>query len=317
MKRLGLLALLGAFLTIIGREQAYFEAPLFQQEKVLLQVPYSDSKDSKDSKEIIVRNGELVIKPKSKGTIILLHGFKGDKDSMRALRILFPHYNTFIFDFRAHGDNTQGQCCSFGAYERLDVKAAVEYVKSHPLLKDKPVFAYGISMGAVSALEAQAYYGDLFDAIIADSPFDSVESVIERGLKKVNLVVAGYDLVAPLRDFFKKHSFDQRIDQALRFVLSTFAGMNASTTRTCLKPVSPYQSITKVTVPTLLIGCAKDEQVPLDAVRAIHEKSPGSTQLWIAPGRRHIDAFFANPEEYQNRVNLFFDQVVANNSLAA
>lgn len=296
------MVLLGAFLTSIHG---------LQQERAFLQVPRSEG-----SKEMIVRNAELLIKPKAPATIILFHGFKGDKDSIRGLRILFPRYNTLIFDFRAHGDNTQGQCCSFGAHERLDVKAAVEYVKSHPLLKDKPVFAYGISMGAVSVLEAQAYYGNLFDAIIADSPFDSVESVIERGLKKINFVVAGYDLVAPLRAFFKRHSFDERIDQALRFVLSNFAGMNASTTRTCLKPVSPYQSIKKVTVPTLLIGCAKDEQVPLDAVKAIHEQSPGSTQLWIAPGRGHLDAFFSNPEEYATKANAFFDEVVAKNSVA-
>jgi pimeloyl-ACP methyl ester carboxylesterase len=276
----------------------------YELQKVLLQVP-----KHAESNEMLTRDAELLTRENAKGTVILYHGFKGHKDSIRVMRTLFPDYNTLIFDFRAHGNKTEGQCCSFGLHERLDVKASVDFVKNHPQLKDLPVIAYAISMGAVSALEAQAQYGDLFDGMILDSPFDSVEAVVSRGLDNITFKLAGYDLATPLRSFFKKYSFDNRVDKALRFALNQFAGYNASTTPTCLKPVSPHQSIEKVTIPTLLISCAHDTQVPLSAVQQIHNNSSGSTQLWVADGRGHVDAFFYNPEQYLDRVNTFLKGV--------
>lgn len=278
----------------------------YELQKILLQVP-----KHVDSNEMLVREAELLLRDEAQGTIILYHGFKGNKDSIRVMRTLFPNYNTLIFDFRAHGNHTDGQCCSFGAHERLDVKATVDFIKHHAQIKDKPIIAYGISMGAVSAIEAQAEYGNLFDAMIVDSPFDSVEAVISRGLDHMTFKVVGYDLAAPLRTFFRKYSFDNRVDRALRFALNKFAGMNSVTTPTCLLPVSPYKSIEKVNVPTLLIGCEQDTKVPLSAVEKIHKRSPGSTQLWVAQGRGHLDAFFYSPEQYIDRVGVFLESLLS------
>ena len=50
------------------------------------------------------------------------------------------------FDFRGHGKNNEGQYCTFGRDEALDVIAAVKFIKSDPELQKLPLFVYGFSM---------------------------------------------------------------------------------------------------------------------------------------------------------------------------
>src|SRR2546425_12573869 len=66
------------------------------------------------TKKMIMRKGILLKKPQAAATVLLCHGFMCNKDNVRCLRTLFSDYHTFTFDFRAHGELIQGQCCSFG-----------------------------------------------------------------------------------------------------------------------------------------------------------------------------------------------------------
>ena len=122
-------------------------------EHVAIHVPKSDYADRD-----IVRYGRLVYYPNAKATILICHGFMCDKFDVRFLRHMFPQgkFNFMTFDFRAHGEHCEGQRCTFGRDEALDVIAAGQFIKNHPYLKDKPVIVYGFSMGAVAAIEAQS-----------------------------------------------------------------------------------------------------------------------------------------------------------------
>jgi pimeloyl-ACP methyl ester carboxylesterase len=255
----------------------------------------------------LVRDAELIVRPKARATVIFSHGFKGNKDTVRALRTLFPHYHTLIFDFRAHGKNTQGQCCSFGAHEKYEVKAAVDYIKHHPRLKHLPLFGYGISMGAASLIEAEAAFGRLFDALILDSPFDDIEQVITRGLRPLSCVIAGVDVFKPLRNFLARNMFSRAVDWVLRAIMRIFGGMDSATTPTCLCPVAPIRSLDRITTPALIMSCDSDRQIPVDVIQNIFRHAPLGSQLWIAHGRHHADAFFSNPEEYVQRINRFLE----------
>ena len=95
------------------------------------------------------------------------------------------------FDFRAHGEHCDGQRCTFGRDEHLDVITAAHFLKNHPHLKNKPVIVYGFSMGAVAAIEAQAKDNSLFSAMILDCPFDSSENIIKRSLESMQFTFFG------------------------------------------------------------------------------------------------------------------------------
>lgn len=279
-------------------------------QKVVLQVP----EHHKEKGAILLRGGELIIRPNAPATIILFHGFKCKRYQIRPLRtFLFSDYNAFLFDFRAHGSHvTDDQCCSFGVDEVSEVKAAVDFVRSHPQLKDKPIIAYGISMGAAAAIEAQSRYNNmLFDAMIVDSPFDSMEDVVCRGLYRFKYYVWGYDILEPLRIVVQRSLYNPVMDKILKTLLR-MVGMDAFTVSTCLKPVSPVDSIKKITVPCLIIGCSSDEMVPASSFEKAYENAASNQkELWIVDGSGHVDTFSYKPEEYIQKVRGFMTRVLS------
>lgn len=281
---------------------------------VVLQVPEDDKGT------ILLRRGELVLRPNAVATVILFHGFKCKRSDMRPLRtFIFPDYNSLIFDFRAHGAHVLGgECCSFGVDEVKDVKASVDFVKNHPLLKDKPIIAYGISMGAAAAIEAQSrYHNTLFDAMIIDSPFDSMENVIIRGLNKFKYTIFGCDILKPSRTLMQKALYSPVMDKILKALLR-LVGLDATPVATCLKPVSPIESIKHVTVPCLIIGCSKDETIPVGAFEKVYENAATTKkELWIVDGDTHVDTFSCRPEEYIQKVRGFLSTILSDIKLKA
>ena len=276
----------------------------FTEHKIVLQIQEPDG-------TVLTRNGELIIRPQAKATVLLAHGFKHDKRHSKALRVLFPHYNTIIFDFRAHGDKAHGQTCSFGAQEVREVKAAADFVTSHPSLKNLPLFGYGVSMGAVALIEAQSQF-NLFEGIILDSPFESMEYVVKRGLTKITYSLFGWDVLKPIRYLLERVMFSPYADWVLRFLLRNAAGMDTHTTATSLRPVEPIKSIKSITIPTLVIGCNQDHVTPPEIVARVYKEAlhRSLSELWLVDGKGHVDAFFSHPEQYIKKVNEFITNVL-------
>ena len=133
-------------------------------------------------KETLQRRGILVRRNHALGTVVICHGYLGCKKDSLALKHLFPLYNVLVFDFRAHGDDRQGQVSTIGRDEAFDVMAAVQIVKNDPVMSKKPIIGFGFSMGAVSAIQAQSIDDTLFDAMILDCPYDSTDDAMSRGL---------------------------------------------------------------------------------------------------------------------------------------
>jgi pimeloyl-ACP methyl ester carboxylesterase len=216
------------------------------------------------------------------------------------------------FDFRAHGQDCQGQYCTFGRDECLDVIAAAKFLRNHPELQDVPLFAYGFSMGAVSAIEAQSLTQDLFDAMILDCPFESSEKVIQSGLKELKCSAFGCEFDLPGRDFLQKYAFHPYVQALVKAVLKTVAQMDATCVNTNFCPLYPAESAKNITVPAFFIHCKHDQKVPVEQVMNVYENAAGYKRLWLTNGRRHYDSFFYNPEKYIEQVRLFCDQVLNN-----
>ena len=282
-------------------------------EEIMLQVPVDD-----DSGQVLVREGELIIRKNAPATVVFCHGFTCEKEDTRIFHAIFDTYNILFFDFRAHGKRKEGQCCSFGKFEKYEIKAAVDFIKKDPRLKHLPIVGYGFSMGAVSLIEAQAEWPYLFSGLVLDSPFDGSEAVLRRGLEKVRFELFGYDVLAPLRAFLKRYPLHPTTQALMKFFLKTMARMDATSTPTCLCAVNPAASAQKIIVPTMIIGCENDEKIPADAFTQVYEQlSATNKKLHITSGRCHFDSFFSDPGTYTSMVRAFLDQVLlANRTLS-
>jgi uncharacterized protein len=265
-----------------------------------------------NSPKKIIRNGMLVRNNDAQATILICHGFMCDKYDVGMLRRIFKKkkFNVMTFDFRAHGQESDGQYCTFGRDEALDVIAAAQFLRTHPNLKNKPLFAYGFSMGAVSAIEAQALKSTLFDAMILDCPFDSSERVIKTGLEGLKCSIFGYEFDIPGKDLLQRYAFHPYVQVLVKTVLKTVSQMDATGINTNFCPLYPAESVKRITIPLFFIHCKNDQKVAVDQVKRVYEGAAGYKRLWLTNGRRHYDSFFYNPEKYTEQVRQFYDQVM-------
>jgi alpha-beta hydrolase superfamily lysophospholipase len=120
-----------------------------------------------------------------KGTVILFHGYNGNKGSLfpEADRFRSLGYNTFLLDFRAHG-NSEGHTCSVGYKEAEDVKLAWDYVKQRTT---QPIVLWGVSMGAAAILKAVPEYGLTPRQLILQCPFASLTDAVKSRMRSVHL----------------------------------------------------------------------------------------------------------------------------------
>ncbi len=265
-----------------------------------------------DSSERIARKGFLIRYPHAIGTVVICHGFMCDKYDVGMLRKIFKPgmYNVMTFDFRAHGENIEGQYCTFGKDEVLDVNCAVKFIKNHPDVGKLPVFAYGFSMGAGTVIEAQAQNNDLFKALVLDCPPDSSENMIKRGLENVKFNFFGYEFVLPGYTALQQYAFHPYVQGLVKKVLKAVSKLDSQNVATDIYPVSPVKSAKNITVPCLFIHCKNDEKIPVEAVKAIYDQVQGPKQLWLTKGRHHFDSYFYNPEKYIKHVRTFLSQVI-------
>ena len=272
-------------------------------EKVMLY-----SKLCAGSKKHLARTALLTRYKNAEATVLLCHGFMCDKFDAGILRSLFPRgkFNFMTFDFRAHGDCSDGQCCTLGRDEKYDVVAAARFLKGHAALAGKPLIAYGFSMGAVAAIEAQAKDGSLFDAMILDCPFESTENVLKRSLDNIKFSFFGYEFSLPGRSLLQRYAFHPYVQSMVKIVLKTVAHWDPKNIDVTAYPISPVESVKKISVPVFYILCKHDEKVSVEAIKSLYQSTTSSyKQLWITNGRRHFDSFFYNPEQYTDRIRQF------------
>ncbi len=263
------------------------------------------------SDEVIRRRGILTRRPEAKANILLCHGFMCCKFDISFLRTLIgPDYNYLTIDFRGHGEDICGQCCTFGRDERFDVYAAAQFMKHHPEIGDLPLLVYGFSMGAAAAIEAQAAHSGLFTAMILDCPFDSVENALKRCVDTLTISFFGYKFPIPGRNLLHTYAFHPYVQKIIRPLLKVASNMDPKQVDTNICQVKPLESIKRVTVPCFFICCKQDALVSIEAIKRVYDGAAGYKKLWLTNGREHCDSFFYNPEVYSKRVNSFITAIL-------
>ena len=303
--------LLFAFCTMIS---VTAENKVISREYISFEVPENAGSD-----KTIMRQGILVRRAGARATLLIVHGFMCDKYDIDFLsHLLGEHvvhaqpgsdekdtvyrYNTFTIDLRAHGENKQNQCCSFGKNEALDVRAAAHYLKSRADLKEMPLGVYGFSMGAVSSIVAQSQE-PLFDFGISDCPFDSTENIIARGLEHLKISLWGYEIPLPGRSLLHRYAYNPYVQSFLKLVFKAVSRMDSGNIAVCMAPVNTVDAAKSITKPWLFITCKNDEKAPVKAVTAVYNEAQGFKRLVVTQGRRHFDSLFYNTISYVERIH--------------
>jgi fermentation-respiration switch protein FrsA (DUF1100 family) len=170
-------------------------------------------------------------------TIIFCHGFDADQASQLFLvRDLVPNgYNVLSFDFRATGQSG-GQFTAFGALERLDVLAAVRWLRLNHPEQAMRIFGLGESTGAAALLSAAAdpgADGQAIGAVAVYNPYGDLSHTIQTqctmragaGLgmlaARVALPIAGWQLGAGLAGFSPMRAAEQIWPRPLLVIAGT------------------------------------------------------------------------------------------------
>lgn len=110
----------------------------------------------------------------AKGTVILFHGLSANKSYMvrEAATFRLMGYRVLLVDLRAHG-NSDGQNTTIGRNETEEVELAYKYIKA---IDTKPVYCWGVSMGAVVLARAVAEGSVEPAGLIMELPFASLQA---------------------------------------------------------------------------------------------------------------------------------------------
>lgn len=200
---------------------------------------------------------------KESSTVALLcHGLGSGRAGWLTLidRLHRDGVNVLAIDLRAHGDSG-GQLCSFGAREKLDPIAAVDWLKStHPESAER-IVGVGASLGS-AALFAAAADDSRIDAVASLSTFDTLQNELND--------VATRRMPRPL-GWLARHL-------ALPMA-SLHAGVD-------LRTVRPIDAIDKLWPrPVFIVHATGDEIIPFDAgVRLYQQATQPKQSLWIKGG---------------------------------
>ena len=269
------------------------------------------ARESICSNKKIIRRGILIKRGQAKATVLICHGYMCNKYDVNFLHLMFKDYNTLSFDFRAHGQESEGQCCTFGRDESYDVIGAVQFIKRQPDLKHLPLIVYGFSMGAVAAIIAQAREQNLFDAMILDCPFDSTDKLIERGINQLKINLFGYEMPFPGASILKTYAYNPYVQSLIKSIMRAFTKIDTVDINTCIPPVYPEAAIEYVTVPCFFIGCNKDDKATKEAVLAVYKGARGYKRCWIDyEGERHFDTIFKQMHKYFYKVDRFIKKIL-------
>ena len=236
--------------------------------------------------------GWFMESPGARATVILVHDLEATRaDPAHGLLNLTHDYvrrgvSVFTFDLRGHGESA-GRRDSFGLNERLDVLAAVAFVRRRT--GAQPVLLHGFGFGGALAISAAARNTDV-TAVIADSSFLTMRQYLRSRWRNVPAPLFAIVTLLARRVFG--------------------ADINA---------LQPVKSIAQVTAPILLIHNEGDERVPVaHALNLAAASLDGRDQVWVLPDRHgHATAYLDAPDAYLRRVLETIEEVAPSRVLVS
>jgi pimeloyl-ACP methyl ester carboxylesterase len=226
----------------------------------------------------------------AKGTVIFLHGITNDSRQFypEATRLADSGYHAILVDLRGHG-RSEGRFCTYGYYEKFDIKAVVDAVEKRNLGTDN-IGIWGYSLGGAVALQTLAICPELKFGII-ESTFSDYPTIAHEYTRRFS----GFDY-APLTDY-----------------LITRSGSMAD-----FKPeeVVPAESCKKITCPIILSHGTDDKRINIYHARINFENlASNDKELITIEGATHLNLHEIGGEEYFEKVFAFLENRYVENNL--
>lgn len=244
--------------------------------------PENDSLPTKSFETIKLKSNKEIecwnIKTENaKGTIVLFHGFGGNKSSMldKADIFLALGYNTFLVDFMGSG-GSEGNQTTIGFFEAEQVKSCFDYLTEKG---EQNIFLFGTSMGSVATMKAIHDFALKPKGIIIECPFGSM-----------------YETVCARFKTMKTPAFPMA--NLLVFWGGIQNGFWAF-------DHNPTEYAKKIHCPTLLLYGAKDEKVSRKEIDQIFNHLGKSKTLKIYPESGHENYLLKYKNEWTKDIHTF------------
>lgn len=202
----------------------------------------------------------------TRGTVVYLHGWEMDASSMLpwALALSERGYRGIALDLRNHGDSSRAPA-GFGPREARDVVALFDSLQAQGELQT-PVYLFGVSYGAATALFAEPALRARIAGIVAMEPYanaaDGIRGIIAGALSK-----RGSGLRSRLFHAYLRHRYDATdVDEAI-----ATAGRRLAID---LEKVDVREPLVHSQTCILLLHGARDEFIPVATARALATTTP-------------------------------------------
>jgi pimeloyl-ACP methyl ester carboxylesterase len=162
-------------------------------------------------------------------------------------------FDVIAYDSRAHGAS-EGSACTYGVYEKQDLLRVLASVEA------RPIYLFGISLGAAVSLQAAALTREVA-GVIAISTFSDLRAV-----------------VSDRTPFYLPQ----------RFVEDGFRQAEAEG-KFRVDDASPLRAAPPVTAPVLLIHGARDVDTPPAHSQRVCDALHAPKRLILVPGAGHND----------------------------
>jgi len=222
-------------------------------------------------------HGWLSRAPAAPGAVLLLPGIHATRRSMvsRAEFLRQAGYSTLLIDFQASGESP-GRRVTFGWQERLDVLAAVQYLKT--TLPGQPIGVIGTSLGGAAAL-------------LAAPPLDVRAAVLEAVYPSIDRAVGNR-----VEKALGKRA--RWLAPGLLFQLRPQIGVTAADLR-------PVDHIARLRCPILMIAGTADRNTTEEDTQLLFAAAREPKELWLVPDAGHVDFLRFAGDEYRRRVLAF------------
>lgn len=212
-----------------------------------------------------------------KGTVIVFHGFSGEKSSMLDKASVFGKlgFNTLLVDFMGSG-GSEGNQTTIGYMEAEQVKTCFEYLEQKG---EENIYLFGTSMGAVAVMKSIHDYGINPTGIILECPFGSMYQTVSARFKSMN---APTFPMAGLLVFWGG-------------IQNGFWAFGHN----------PTEYATRIDCPTLLFLGAKDDKVSKQEIEEIFRNLEGQKRLKIFEEAGHENFLIKYENEWIDEVQEF------------
>ncbi|TSI10106.1 alpha/beta hydrolase [Lysinibacillus sp. BW-2-10] len=221
----------------------------------------------------------------TKNTIIICHGVTENKiNSVRYAR-MFERlgFNSFIFDHRRHGESG-GKTTSYGYYEKFDIAAVVQTVKS--IVGDDAIIGiHGESMGAASMILYAGLIEDGAHFYIADCGFSNFSELVSQIVKKETILRT--QIPIHLANLFLK----------IRDGYS-------------MKSVTPKEAVRNIQSPMLFVHSMEDDFILPYMTKEMYEEKSEPKMLKLFEKGVHAQSFNQNSQEYEEIVQQFLEKYI-------